>query len=193
MDDNSPDGTQDQAKKLQELYGKDKIIHAFRPKKLGLGTAYLHALKFATGQFVILLDADLSHHVNDFFYYFFNKYSFFQPKFIPTMIKRQIETNSDVVTGSRYRSGGGVAGWNFTRKIISSGANYVATVLLRPGVTDLTGSFRLYRREVLESLLPKVTMKGYVFQLEIIFLAKENGFKVSEVCFSNFIFCYITF
>ena len=70
---------------------------------------------------------------------------------------------------------------NFTRKIISSGANYVATVLLRPGVTDLTGSFRLYRREVLESLLPKITMKGYVFQLEIIFLAGQAGYKIAEV------------
>ena len=63
VDDNSPDGTQEVIKELQRIYGADKIrLHA-RPGKLGLGSAYIDGLKNCTGNFVILMDADLSHHV----------------------------------------------------------------------------------------------------------------------------------
>lgn len=63
IDDGSPDGTLDVAKELQKIYGSEKIVLKPREKKLGLGTAYIHGLKFAKGEFVIIMDADLSHHV----------------------------------------------------------------------------------------------------------------------------------
>ena len=63
VDDNSPDGTQEVIKELQRIYGADKIILHARPGKLGLGSAYIDGLKNCTGNFVILMDADLSHHV----------------------------------------------------------------------------------------------------------------------------------
>lgn len=67
---------------------------------------------------------------------------YLQPKFIPEFIKKQKEGNYDVVSGTRYRGDGGVYGWDLKRKVISRGANYVTQVLLRPGASDLTGSFR---------------------------------------------------
>lgn len=66
----------------------------------------------------------------------------FQPKFIPKMVELQRYLDLDVVTGVRYAQGGGVYGWNFKRKFISRTANFVTQVLLMPGVSDLTGSFR---------------------------------------------------
>lgn len=72
IDDNSPDGTQDIARELQKHYGKKLYLHC-RPGKLGLGTAYIDGLKFTTGNFIILMDADFSHH----------------PKFIPQFIEKQ--------------------------------------------------------------------------------------------------------
>uniref|UniRef100_A0A0A9CZQ8 dolichyl-phosphate beta-D-mannosyltransferase n=1 Tax=Arundo donax TaxID=35708 RepID=A0A0A9CZQ8_ARUDO len=63
VDDGSPDGTQDIVKQLQQVYGEDRILLRARPRKLGLGTAYLHGLKHASGEFVVIMDADLSHHV----------------------------------------------------------------------------------------------------------------------------------
>lgn len=65
-----------------------------------------------------------------------------QPKFIPAFIDKQKEGNYDVVSGTRYAYGGGVSGWDLRRKLISRGANYLAQVLLQPGASDLTGSFR---------------------------------------------------
>lgn len=70
IDDGSPDGTQDAAKQLQNIYGGDKIILRPREKKLGLGTAYIHGIKHATGNFIVIMDADLSHHVNIINYFF---------------------------------------------------------------------------------------------------------------------------
>lgn len=63
IDDGSPDGTLDMAKQLQRVYGDDKIVLKPREKKLGLGTAYMHGIKYATGNFIVIMDADLSHHV----------------------------------------------------------------------------------------------------------------------------------
>ena len=63
VDDNSPDGTQSIVKTLQGYYGSDKILLAPRKEKLGLGSAYIHGLKYCRGEYVFIMDADLSHHV----------------------------------------------------------------------------------------------------------------------------------
>ncbi|XP_068205726.1 dolichol-phosphate mannosyltransferase subunit 1 [Palaemon carinicauda] len=165
IDDGSPDGTLEVAKKLQEIYGENRIVLRPRAKKLGLGTAYIHGIKHATGNFVIIMDADLSHH----------------PKFIPQFIKKQQEGDYDVVSGTRYTGDGGVYGWDLKRKIISRGANYVTQVLLRPGASDLTGSFRLYRKEVLQKLVESCVSKGYVFQMEMIIRARQFNYTIGEV------------
>ncbi|KAJ6823303.1 dolichol-phosphate mannosyltransferase subunit 1 [Iris pallida] len=62
VDDGSPDGTQDVIRQLQQVYGEDRILLRARPRKLGLGTAYYHGLKHASGNFIVIMDADLSHH-----------------------------------------------------------------------------------------------------------------------------------
>ena len=64
VDDNSPDGTQDVVRQLQNAYGDNKIKLLARPGKMGLGSAYIDGLGLCTGDYVILMDADLSHHVS---------------------------------------------------------------------------------------------------------------------------------
>lgn len=83
-----------------------------RAGKFGLGSAYIHGLQFAKGNFIFIMDADLSHH----------------PKYIPDFILKQREGKFDVVTGTRYRGKGGVYGWNWRRKLTSVGANLLAQV-----------------------------------------------------------------
>ncbi|KXS14030.1 glycosyltransferase family 2 protein [Gonapodya prolifera JEL478] len=165
VDDGSPDGTQEIAEQLANTYGTDRILLRPRAGKLGLGSAYIHGLNHATGDFVIIMDADLSHH----------------PRFIPHFIRLQRERDLDIVTGTRYAEGGGVHGWNLTRKLISRGANILASVLLNPRVSDLTGSFRLYRRHVLSNLIPQVHSRGYSFQPELIIRARYLGYSIGEV------------
>ncbi|KAK8944968.1 hypothetical protein KSP39_PZI007582 [Platanthera zijinensis] len=165
VDDSSPDGTQDIVKQLQLLYGEERILLRARTKKLGLGTAYCHGLKHASGDFVIIMDADLSHH----------------PKYLPSFIRKQKETGASIVTGTRYVRGGGVHGWNLMRKLTSRGANVLAQTFLWPGVSDLTGSFRLYKKSVLEDVIGSVVSKGYVFQMEMIVRASRKGYHIEEV------------
>jgi len=165
IDDGSPDGTLEVGTQLEKIYGADRIVLRPRAKKLGLGTAYIHGIKHATGNFVIIMDADLSHH----------------PKFIPQMIAKQEEGGYDLVSGTRYAGDGGVNGWDLKRKVISRGANFVTQVLLRPGASDLTGSFRLYKKDVLEKLVASCVSKGYVFQMEMIVRARQQGFSIGEV------------
>ncbi|RLV93978.1 Dolichol-phosphate mannosyltransferase subunit 1 [Spathaspora sp. JA1] len=165
VDDNSPDGTQEIARKLIDLYGSDHIQLCPREGKLGLGTAYVHGLQFVTGNFVIIMDADFSHH----------------PEAIPEFIAKQKSQNFDIVTGTRYAGNGGVYGWDFKRKLISRGANFLATVVLRPNVSDLTGSFRLYKTPVLKKIIEVTQSKGYVFQMEMMVRARALGFTVGEV------------
>ncbi|CAJ0921306.1 6538_t:CDS:2 [Entrophospora sp. SA101] len=104
-----------------------------------------------------------------------------QPKFIPQFIRLQKVNGYDIVTGTRYADGGGVYGWDLRRKIISRGANYLASTLLRPGVSDLTGSFRLYKKEVLEQIISSVVSKGYVFQMEMMVRARHLGYTIGEI------------
>lgn len=87
----------------------------------------------------------------------------------------------DVVSGSRYINSGGVFGWDMKRKFISRGANFITQILLRPGATDLTGSFRLYKKDILEKLIKNSFSKGYVFQMEIIIRARQLECSIGEV------------
>ncbi len=101
------------------------------------------------------------------------------------MIATQKRTNCDIVTGTRYAGDGGVFGWDLKRKLVSRGANLVADTVLRPGVTDLTGSFRLYKKNVLERVMGVTESKGYTFQMELMTRAVGMGYRVEE--------CPITF
>jgi len=165
VDDASPDGTQEVAHQLAKVYGEDKVVLKPRAGKLGLGTAYVHGLQFATGNFVIIMDADFSHH----------------PKFITQFIALQAKHDYDIVTGTRYAGDGGVFGWDLKRKLVSRGANLFATVMLRPGCSDLTGSFRLYKKPVLDRVIAETQSKGYTFQMEMMVRACASGYSVGEV------------
>mmetsp|Transcript_12916 Transcript_12916/g.19663 ORF Transcript_12916/g.19663 Transcript_12916/m.19663 type:complete len:254 (-) Transcript_12916:2138-2899(-) len=176
VDDSSPDNTLEVAQWLKKSYvdGVIEVNILSRKGKLGLGTAYIAGLKVAKGEKIIIMDADLSHH----------------PKFIPQFLDT-MENNGkgkvDIVCGTRYVNGGGVAGWDLRRKLTSRGANFLASFLLLSSpfggtrISDLTGSFRLYERSMLEKVLPQVKCKGYAFQMEILVLAAKEGAKFAEV------------
>ena len=105
----------------------------------------------------------------------------------------QKQGDYDVVTGTRYAQGGSVYGWDLRRKIVSRGANLLAKLALWPQVSDVTGSFRLYKRHVLQSLIEATQSRGYVFQarerrlprltpqMEIIVRARAAGYSIAEV------------
>ena len=97
------------------------------------------------------------------------------------MIEKMEKEKTDLVSGTRYLPGGGVYGWDLNRKMTSRVANFLAATLLNPSASDLTGSFRLYKKDVLQKIMPMVKSRGYVFQMEIITRAQYMGYSISEV------------
>jgi len=165
VDDNSPDGTGKIADARSQKDARVHVIH--RPKKAGLGTAYVEGFGEALArgaELIFEMDADFSHN--------------------PTYLKEFLEASedADLVIGSRYVNGVRVEGWRFRRLLLSKLANmFVSYVMVRP-VWDFTAGFRCYRRRVLESIdLSKVRSDGYAFQIEMTYLTFEHGFRVLEI------------
>ena len=109
------------------------------------------------------MDADFSH----------------DPKYLPAFLTA-IEKH-DLVLGSRYVPGGGVKNWGLLRKIISRGGSLYARTILGLSLRDLTGGFKCFRRQVLESIdLDAVKSNGYSFQIEMTYRARCKGFRICE-------------
>jgi dolichol-phosphate mannosyltransferase len=167
VDDNSPDGTGQIAEDLSnEHSGKVNILH--RAGKLGLRSAYLEgfAKAFETGADVVVqMDADFSH----------------DPAVLVEMA-RQIES-CDVVIGSRYVKGGSLARrWPFWRKALSAFGNTYARTILNFPLHDVTTGYRMWKRRALEGIpLDRIRSNGYVFLVEMAYVAYLMGYKIIEV------------
>ena len=166
IDDGSPDGTGEIADRLAAERGFVDVLH--RPVKEGLGPAYLAGFRRALAEgaeLVLEMDCDFSH----------------DPADVPRLIAA-VEGGADLALGSRYVAGGGVRNWGLLRRFISRGASLYTGLFLQMGVRDPTGGFKCFRRAVLEGIdLDAVSARGYAFQIELTYRAKQRGFAVVEV------------
>lgn len=163
VDDNSPDGTAQTIEDLIKQRPKISIIK--RPGKMGLRSAYVqgfeHALKAGYNR-IITMDCDLSH--------------------TPAKIPEMLNTDADVVVGSRYIPGGNITGWPWYRYFLSKGANVYAYALLNAPIKELTGGFNCYKREVLQSIdMHTLKSEGYAFVIELKCRSWRAGFKLCEI------------
>jgi dolichol-phosphate mannosyltransferase len=165
VDDGSPDGTGQIAERLARELEPVQVLH--RDRKLGLGRAYLAGFEMALGggaDLVLEMDSDFSH----------------DPADLPRLIAAA--DDADVVLGSRYVDGGGVTDWGPLRRALSRGGSWYARGVLGIPVRDLTGGFKCFRRDVLETLdLDAIHADGYGFQIEVTYRALQAGFTVKEV------------
>jgi dolichol-phosphate mannosyltransferase len=165
IDDNSPDGTGEIADRLAAELEWIDVLH--RPRKEGLGRAYLDGFRRALAdgaELVLEMDCDFSH----------------DPAVVPRLI--EATAGADLVLGSRYVPGGGTENWGLVRRAISRWGSLYAQVLLGLPVRDLTGGFKCYRREVLETIdLDAIRSRGYAFQIETTYRAVRAGFRVVEI------------
>jgi dolichol-phosphate mannosyltransferase len=165
VDDNSPDGTGKIAERLATESDRIRVLH--RERKEGLGPAYLagfHVALDAGAERIVEMDADFSH----------------DPAYLPKLIGAA--DHFDLVIGSRYVPGGGVTDWGPLRRFISRGGSTYARVALGLPIRDLTGGFKCFRREVLESInIDSIEARGYAFQVETTYRAIRAGFRVVEI------------
>jgi len=166
IDDNSPDGTGGIADRLARELDFVSVLH--RDRKEGLGPAYIAGFRRALAmdaELVLEMDCDFSH----------------DPADVARLVEA-CENGADVALGSRYVPGGGTGNWGLVRRLVSAGGSWYARTILGVGIRDLTGGFKCYRREVLESIdLDAIRSKGYAFQIETTYRALRLAFDVVEV------------
>jgi dolichol-phosphate mannosyltransferase len=166
VDDASPDGTGRLADDLAAADRRIRVRH--RAAKQGLGRAYLDGFGIALAggaAVVVQMDADLSH----------------DPAVLPTLIAPILGDRADLVIGSRYVPGGGVADWGLARRLVSRGGSRFARLVLDLRPHDLTGGYKAWRATTLRSIpFDGVHAGGYVFQIEMTYRASRLGARVDE-------------
>ena len=165
IDDNSPDRTDD----IVESLALDWVFILKREKKDGLGNAYRagFAQVLANSQYdqLVTMDADGSHRVAD----------------LPAMFAA-ISPGKSIVLGTRWMPGGSVVNWPKSRQLLSKSGTKYASFALGIKLADLTGGFRIYSRQLLESLnLSQMNATGYCFQIEMALAAHLTDAKAMEV------------
>lgn len=167
VDDNSPDGTADKVKALQEEF-PDELFLEIRQKKSGLGTAYIHGFKWAlqrSYEYIFEMDADFSHNPKDL-----------------EQLYNACVNGADLAIGSRYSSGINVINWPMDRVLLSWVASKYVKFITGLKVHDATAGFVCYKRAVLEKInLKKIQFVGYAFQIEMKFKTNLLGFAIEEV------------
>ena len=154
IDDNSPDGTGAEVKKLMQTNPNISLLE--RAKKEGLGAAYIDAFNRILHEedirAVVTMDADGSHPV----------------EFLPALLAK-IDTHEYVI-GSRYIPGAGIENWSIWRRMLSQGGNLYARTLVGLGVRDLTAGFTATRMSLLKKIaLNEISATGYAYQMEMKF------------------------
>ncbi len=161
VDDNSQDGTEEFVKE----YSENKAVRAVvRKNEKGLASACVEGFKAATGDVLLVMDADLQH----------------PPEKIPGLLNA-ISDGADIAIGSRYAKGGSLGDWGIGRKIVSKGASGLASLFFGKlkNVEDKESGFFAFKRSVIENVDLKPV--GYKILLEILVVGSYN--RVEEVGF----------
>lgn len=167
VDDNSPDGTADKVRELQDAFA-GRLFLEVRKEKAGLGTAYIHGFRWAIAKgydYIFEMDADFSHTPADLI-----------------RLYQACVDGADMSVGSRYIKGVNVVNWPLHRVLLSYGASFYVKIITGMRVHDPTAGFVCYKRNVLETIdLSSVHFVGYAFQIEMKFRAHLKKFKIKEV------------
>ncbi len=166
IDDCSKDGTPSWIRQQQSLRPGIHLIE--RPRKMGLGTAYIAGFRWALEHdydVVFEMDADLSH----------------DPAEIPSFLKA-LDAGADLVIGSRYLDGIRIINWPLSRLMLSQFASWYTHFWTRMPLTDPTSGFKCFHRRALEALdLNRVRSNGYTFQIEVDFELWKKGLRLTEI------------
>jgi len=166
VDDNSPDGTGQEAERLAASSGgRLSVLRRTGPR--GLGRSYIdgmHAALRSDATHICQMDADFSH----------------DPAELPRLL--DAATTADLVIGSRYVPGGQLRNWPTHRVALSTFANWYVRRITRLPVHDCTSGFRCWARGLLARLpLDRILSDGYAFQVEMAWEARAEGGRIVEV------------
>tara|TARA_B110001454_G_C12630553_1_gene396747 strand:+ start:164 stop:904 length:741 start_codon:yes stop_codon:yes gene_type:complete len=163
IDDNSPDGTANEVKRISDQYPQVKLVQ--NGKKEGIGAAHKAGYMASEGKYILCIDADLSQSPNDLL-----------------KIKKKLDEGFDLVIGSRYMNEGKQFGKSPIRDLGSRGMNLICRYILGIKLTDCTHTFRGFKRELFEEFSEDINAKGHPsFQVEFSFLISNSRKRITEI------------
>ncbi len=159
------DGSQDDSCKILKDLKKSipNLIVKENPRNFGKGRVLKKAFKYASGDLIVWLDADLDLH----------------PFQVKTLYDIMALDNADIVVGSKMHPNS-IVNYPIHRRIISLGYYFLIRFLFNLPCHDTQTGLKLFKREVLEKVFPRILVKKFAFDLEVLVNANHLGFKLTE-------------
>ena len=161
VDDGSADGTGEVA--AQAAATEPRIVLQREPHR-GKGGAVKAGLTAAPGEYRFICDADLSMPVAEL------------PRFLPPTL-----TDFEVAIGSREGHGARRIGEPIVRHLAGRVFNFAVQQLMVGGLNDTQCGFKMFTRRAVEAIFPLVTIDGWAFDIEVLFIARQRGLRIVEV------------
>ena len=161
IDDGSKDETYENIQKAAK--GSRNIIVKRMRRNQGKGRALKYGFRFAKGDLVAFLDADLDLH----------------PEQIQNLFKIMNKEGGDVVIGSKRHPESKLK-YPWQRKIISNVYFFLIKIMFGLPLKDTQTGIKLFKYEVLKKIFPKALIKRYAFDLELLINVHHLGYKIAE-------------
>lgn len=162
MDDGSTDGTYEKAMEFAKKYPQ-QIIVGKNPFNLGKGRALKKAFHYVNGDYVVFLDADMDLH----------------PIQVQTLFDIMRLDNADIVIGSKMHPNSKV-NYPLQRKIMSLIYYFLVRILFNLPCHDTQTGLKLFKIEVLRNVFPRILVKQFAFDLEVLVNASHLGYRIAE-------------
>jgi glycosyltransferase involved in cell wall biosynthesis len=161
VDDGSADGSREILSELQAQYPQMQVL--FQPGNLGKGAALRRGIQQATGDFVIIQDADLEYHPSDY----------------PALLGPLIEGKADVVYGSRFLGSGPHRVLYFWHSVGNWFLTLISNALTNMNLTDMETCYKAFRREIIQAI--PIRENRFGFEPEITVKIAKRRLRVYEV------------
>jgi len=163
VNDGSSDNTKSEIEKVTASCSSVKPV--FLARNAGKGAALKHGFEASKGSYVLFLDADLDippHQVASFF---------------ETIEKEKV----DMVIGSKHHPDSFIDSYPWHRRIVSTAYYWLIKLLVNLPVRDTQTGIKLFKREVLEFAMPRMLVKQFAFDIELLAIAHEKGYRFAEL------------
>lgn len=161
VDDGSEDDTYNIARDLARENPRVKVVR--NNQNMGKGHAIKRGFQHSTGEIVVYMDADLSMH----------------PQQLTHYLKKLLIVGADAVIASKWHPKSDIS-YPLHRKILSKGFNLLARAIFGLPLSDTQCGFKVFRRRVLEDVMPRLLVKRYAFDVELLMNACRRGYRVVE-------------
>ena len=161
VDDGSDDGTAELARAVADQFSQVRVVG--HDVNRGKGSALIRGASAALGELVLFMDADLEVH----------------PRQLRLLWQKMEESGADVVIGSKLHPSSQID-YPLVRRILSHGYYVLVRILFRLPVRDTQTGLKLYRRAVLARVLPRLVIKRFAHDLEVLVNVRRLGYRIVE-------------